>query len=836
MAQLKNLIVNGAARIIGKLNATSIAGDGSEITNINAGNISSGTLPVTRGGTGAVDAATARGNLGITPANIGAATASHNQASNTITAMTGYSKASSAAAVSASDSLNTAIGKIEKALDGKQNTGSYAASSHTHDDRYYTESEIDTKLSGKANTSHGNHVPATETANNAKFLRNDNTWQTVTPANIGAAASSHTHDDRYYTESEINTKLNGKANSSHTHAAADITSVNASAITGVIASANLPSYVDDVLEYSAKANFPATGEAGKIYVDTATNLTYRWGGSAYVEISPSLALGETSSTAYRGDRGATAYTHATSDTGKALSSGLYKITTSARGHVTAGTAVTKADITGLGIPAQDTVYTHPTSSGNKHIPSGGSAGQFLKWSADGAAVWAADNNTWNALKGATATAAGSAGYVAAPAKGQQGYFLRGDATWAALTKSTVGLGNVDNTADANKSVKYATSAGSATNATYVKDSLSGGNLTITYAKDGQSSTSWLASWKGTELGCISPSKVTVGRAATATNAYSATKATQDSDGQQINTTYIKGLSVSGKTITYTKGDGTTGTITTQDNNTTYSAGTGISLSGTTFSNAGVRSISTGGTNGTISVNTNGTTANVAVKGLGSAAYTNSDAYATSGHTHNYAGSSSAGGSATSAVKLDTASAGSSTQPVYFSGGKPTACTSYANATVGTSKKSNSSVGFTTAGTGAAYTATVDGIDTLTVGTSITIVPHTVSTTVSPTLNVNGLGSKMIRRRVSNATGTLTSGYTESWLTASIPVQVTYDGTFWVADVPKPNALDIFGSVEIAHGGTGATTAKDALNNLGITWSTTAAPDTGTPNSIYIQIV
>lgn len=149
---------------------------------------------------------------------------------------------------------------------------------------------------------------------------------------------------------------------------------------------------------------------------------------------------------------------------------------------------------------------------------------------------------------------------------------------------------------------------------------------------------------------------------------------------------------------------------------------------------------------------------------------------------------------------------------------------------------NYSMPVTTAGTGAAYTATVDGITTLTVGTSITIVPHTVSTTISPTLNVNNLGGKMIRRRVSNATGTLTSGYAESWLTASKPVQVTYDGTFWVADVPKPNAVDMFGSVAIAHGGTGATTAKDALNNLGITWSTTAAPNTGTPNSIYIQIV
>lgn len=72
---------------------------------------------------------------------------------------------------------------------------------------------------------------------------------------------------------------------------------------GKVLSAQLPSYVDDVLEYASKANFPNAGEAGKIYVATNTNLTYRWTGSAYVEISPSLALGETSSTAYRGDKG-----------------------------------------------------------------------------------------------------------------------------------------------------------------------------------------------------------------------------------------------------------------------------------------------------------------------------------------------------------------------------------------------------------------------------------------------------------------------------------------------------------------------------------------------------
>lgn len=530
---------------------------------------------------------------------------------------------------------------------------------HTHDDRYYTETEIDTKLSGKSDTTHthkyagsasaggsansavkldtatagsatqpvyfadgkpvattytlGKSVPAdavftdtnthyasknvvgssTATANTTTALTNGNVY--LNSVENGAVTSAHkisgsgattvttdasgniivsstnstysslknpyaltvslngTSQGAYdgsaaksinvtassvgaYTTAEVDSKLNGKANSSHTHAAADITSVNASAITGVIDAKNLPSFVDDVIEgYYSSSKFyktkssdgvyatEITGESGKIYVNLNDNKTYRWSGSAFVVISETIALGETSTTAYQGDRGKIAYDHASAH-GSAFASGLYKITTNAAGHVTAATAVVKADITGLGIPGQDTVYTHPTTSGNKHIPSGGSTGQFLKWSADGTAVWAADNNTWIALKGATADAAGTAGYVAAPAKGQQNYFLRGDATWAALTKSTVGLGNVDNTADADKSVKYATTAGSAGNAA---------------------------------------------KATKADTANSATKATQDSAGQQINTTYIKSLTVSGRTITITKGDGTTSNITTQD--TTYAA-------------------------------------------------------------------------------------------------------------------------------------------------------------------------------------------------------------------------------------------------------------------------
>jgi len=79
--------------------------------------------------------------------------------------------------------------------------------------------------------------------------------------------------------------------------------------TGKVPSAQLPSFVDDVIEAADFAALPATGEAGKIYVTLDDNKTYRWSGSAYAEISASLALGETSTTAYRGDRGKTAYDH-----------------------------------------------------------------------------------------------------------------------------------------------------------------------------------------------------------------------------------------------------------------------------------------------------------------------------------------------------------------------------------------------------------------------------------------------------------------------------------------------------------------------------------------------
>ena len=118
---------------------------------------------------------------------------------------------------------------------------------------------------------------------------------------------------------------------------------------GKVPTSQLPSFVDDVEEYANLAAFPVTGESGKIYIAIDTNLTYRWGGTTYVEISPSLALGETSSSAYRGDRGKIAYDHS--------------LLTSGNPH-----NVTKSDVGLSNVVNSDTTTTaNITDSSNKRF-------------------------------------------------------------------------------------------------------------------------------------------------------------------------------------------------------------------------------------------------------------------------------------------------------------------------------------------------------------------------------------------------------------------------------------------------------------------------------------
>lgn len=205
---------------------------------------------------------------------------------------------------------------------------------------------------------------------------------------------------------------------------------------GMIPSTFLPSYVDDVVDAyvvsgateltsgwltATSGGTALTPETGKIYVVLATGKTYRWSGTTYAEISASLALGETEGTAYRGDRGKIAYDHSQSS--------------HARTDATAVSPSTNGYVKINGTNTQ--VYIHPTGAGNNHIPTGGSAGQVLKWSSNGTVTWASDDNAiYSAMTGATASATGTGGLVPYPSAGDQGKLLSGAGTWKNINDVT----------------------------------------------------------------------------------------------------------------------------------------------------------------------------------------------------------------------------------------------------------------------------------------------------------------------------------------------------------------------------------------------------------------
>ncbi len=161
------------------------------------------------------------------------------------------------------------------------------------------------------------------------------TYSTGTATTSGLTklyASTGSSTDGTMTRKAITEALATKSEVGHTHTANECGALDTSLkgvangvaeldSNGKVPASQLPSYVDDAVEgYYSSGKFYSdskktqliTGEASKIYVDLSTNKTYRWSGSAYIEISASLALGETSSTAYRGDRGKIAYTHSQS--------------------------------------------------------------------------------------------------------------------------------------------------------------------------------------------------------------------------------------------------------------------------------------------------------------------------------------------------------------------------------------------------------------------------------------------------------------------------------------------------------------------------------------------
>lgn len=300
----------------------------------------------------------------------GKASVSHNQPSNTINLMTGYNKATSVSAIAASDSLNTAIGKLEKALDSKSDT------SHNHDDKYLgktataasaTKLATARKINGVSFDGTGDititanpnlHNQASNTINamtgytKASTVTAISTSDTLNTAigklekaldgkaDNGSQPASHNHDDRYYTETEIDTK---------------ITDINESISTNL-------------------------GTA-KTYTDTKV--------AALVDSAPETLNTLNELAAALGDDANFATTITNKIAGKANANHTHDpATTTSNGFMTTD-MVTKLN----GIATNANNYVHPTTSGNKHIPSGGSSGQFLGWSADGTAQWVANPNT-----------------------------------------------------------------------------------------------------------------------------------------------------------------------------------------------------------------------------------------------------------------------------------------------------------------------------------------------------------------------------------------------------------------------------------------------------------
>lgn len=251
---------------------------------------------------------------------------------------------------------------------------------------------------------------------------------------------------------------------------------------------------DDLSTFTDADGVAVTPEAGKIYNDTTKNKSYRWSGTAYVSLNDGVALGETENTAYRGDRGKVAYdhsqsTHARTDatkTEKSNTNGNVKIngsevtvythpTDAGNKHLpAAGTVNQYLKNTAAGTGAWESADTEPTADSEKLITSGAVAqvktdltaeigkkadsnhthtkaelglGNVDNKSSETIRSEITSKNVTDALgytpietvpgmTGATATKAGTAGTVPAPAAGDNAKFLAGDGTWA-TPKDTV---------------------------------------------------------------------------------------------------------------------------------------------------------------------------------------------------------------------------------------------------------------------------------------------------------------------------------------------------------------------------------------------------------------
>lgn len=220
--------------------------------------------------------------------------------------------------------LAATVGGVVAAAEAARNAAQVAASAANSSEdsaslnTQQTLSYLDAvaRINGFIETMYSEIIAMYETFLSSQGLGLGVTHDTAYYGDLGQSAYEHTlvvtGNPHQVTKAEVGLPLvdnTADTDKPISDAAASALALKADLVAGLVPTSQLPSYVDDVLEFINTAAFPVTGEESKIYVDTTANLTYRWTGTQYTEISKSLALGETASTAYYGDKGKAAYEH-----------------------------------------------------------------------------------------------------------------------------------------------------------------------------------------------------------------------------------------------------------------------------------------------------------------------------------------------------------------------------------------------------------------------------------------------------------------------------------------------------------------------------------------------